>query len=405
MNDGMHPEKCEGLEEAVRYFTRDTGIMSSMAVACGAGDRLLTAGNGEAGEDSVFDLASVTKLFTGLCAMKLREEGLLDFSRPVSDYAPAFSGLRDVSVDRLAAFQVTVKTPGRIDALSDREEALACLHSAAPAAIPDRRAYSDIPAMILKYVVEAAAGMPLMDCVRALILRPAGMEETWAKVPGERVKDCELYAPEYRMEKGRRTVRDGRRGIPHDPKAALLQGDSGDLCGHAGLFSTRRDLIRFCRAILSRKIVGEESLRLMAVNRTGRPLGDGTYTQYLGYQCYLRHPDQYFSEIPLYMGLRAFGIAGFTGNHLSVDPERNLFALFLGNRVRGRLTVLTPEAGKSLTDYGLRPDGLGVVQWDDGRTVPSSVQYVHQKDEHFHRVVARELHLAEITWDHLSDSE
>jgi hypothetical protein len=102
------------------------------------------------------------------------------------------------------------------------------------------------------------------------------------------------------------------------------------------------------------------------------------------------------------MGRAAFGNAGFTGNHLSVDPERGTFTLFLGNRVKNRLTVLLPEPGRTLTDYGLDADGSGWYRWlnadGTGVTIPSSVKYVHQKDEHLHSVVARVLGLKEIGW-------
>ena len=345
----------------------------------------------------MFDLASVTKLFTGLCMMRLKEESLLDFSRPVSVYDPRFSRLGGTTVEQLAAFAVTVKTPERIDACRDREAAAAALFAAECGERPARRVYSDIPAMILKYVIEAAAGMPFRDCVEQLVLAPAGMAETWAKVPAERIADCQDYNREHRIEGAARILRtDGRPGVPHDPKAAVLQGDTGDLCGHAGLFSTMGDMIRFCRAVLAEKIVSRASLREMAVNRTGRSLPDGTHTQYLGYQCYVRHPEQYWSEIPVYMGKQAFGIGGFTGNHVSMDPERNLFTVFLGNRVKNRLTVLVPEAGKTLADYGLNPDGTGTYRWEDGEVIPSSVQYVHQKDAHLHSAVMAALSLREV---------
>jgi CubicO group peptidase (beta-lactamase class C family) len=147
-------------------------------------------------------------------------------------------------------------------------------------------------------------------------------------------------------------------------------------------------MTRFCRAVLEEKIVSGASLREMAVNRTGYRKPDGTHSQYLGYQCYVRHPNQYYSEIPQYMGMRAFGNAGFTGNHLSVDPEHGSFVFFLGNRVQGRLTMLIPEEGKTFMDYGLNEDGSGSVIWDDGKRIPSSVKYVHQKDEHLHKVIA-----------------
>ena len=91
--------------------------------------------------------------------------------------------------------------------------------------------------------------------------------------------------------------------------------------------------------------------------------------------------------------MKAIGLSGFTGHHLSVDVETGVFALFLGNRVLNRLTVLLPEEGKSITDYGLNPDGTGQVLWPDGSLVWSSVDYVHHKDVHFHRAVASELGL------------
>ena len=390
----MSPE----LLSAVRFFTRETRILSGLAVACGAGGRTEYAMDGEdIREGSVFDLASVTKLFTGLCAMKLKEEGLLDFSRPVLSYDPRFTRLGGITVGDLMSFTVTVKTPERLDACPGREAALAALFASEPGERPERRVYSDIPAMILKYVIEAVAGMPFYDFIRETVLNPAGMGETWAKVPPERRADCQDYSGEHRIEKEKRIVRaDARRGVPHDPKAAVIQGNTGDLCGHAGLFSTLADIERFCRAVLDGKIVSPESLRETAVNRTGRALPDGTHTQYLGYQCYVRHPEQYYSEIPVYMGARAFGIGGFTGNHVSMDPVRNVFTVFLGNRVKNRLTVLLPEEGKTFADYGLEADGRGEFRWADGEVVPSSVKYVHQKDAHLHSVVMSVLGLKEI---------
>lgn len=385
------------LLEGIRFFTRETEILSDLSVACGAGDRLAAAMDGESvRKSSVFDLASLTKLFTGVCLLRLRELGQLDVRRSVAFYDPRFVHLRDASVAEVMTFALSLQTPGRVDACPDRESGLSCLFEIRSAGPSGPRAYSDMPAMVLKYVAEAASRLPLMDCVRRLILEPAGMTETWARVPDDRLPDVMDYTGEYRIERGVHRLRtDLRPGVPHDPKAALIQGNSGDLCGHAGLFSTMGDLVRFCRAMLAGKILSPDSLRELAVNRTGRPLEGGGWSQFLGVCCYVRHPVQYYSEIPVYMGSRAFGVGGFTGNHLSIDPERNLFTVFLGNRVKNRLTTLLPEEGKTLENYGLRPDGVGHVIRPDGLRVPSSVHYVHQKDAHLHAAVAKALSLPE----------
>ena len=93
------------LTDGIRFFTRETEILSSLSVACGNSERTETAMDGEATVQSVFDLASVTKLFTGLCAMKMKEEGLLDFSRPVCYYDSRFRGLKERTVEELMAFR------------------------------------------------------------------------------------------------------------------------------------------------------------------------------------------------------------------------------------------------------------------------------------------------------------
>ena len=377
------------LLRGIRFFTEETGIMSCMAVCCGDRERSFRAWDGDdTGEKSVYDLASVTKLFTGICAMKLMEDRRLRPDRKIIEIVPEFSFLGDTTVDEVMSFGANLQTKGRIDMCPDAVSARECLFSAANAGKPGRRPYSDIPAMVMKYVIERASGMPLAECVEEMILAPAGMRETWAKVPPERIGDCRDYSGEYRIEKEKRIFRHGpEKGVPHDPKAGILQGAAGDLCGHAGLFSTLGDMERFCRAILEGKLLSSGSLGKMAVNRTGKLLPDGTYSQFLGLMCYVRHPDQYYSEIPEYMGMKAFGIGGFTGNHVSVDPERGVFAVFLGNRVKDRLTVLIPEDGKTYADYGLNEDGTGRITREDGVSVPSSVNYVHHKDRHLHSVI------------------
>ena len=173
----MNPE----LLRAVRFFTREKEIMSGLLLVCEAGGRTACAMDGDVREDSVFDLASLTKLFTGLCALRLKEEGLLDISRSVFSYDSRFTGLKDVTVDQVMTFTTELKTPGRIDECGTREEALARLFGTVSAGSPRGRAYSDIPSMVLKYVIEAAASVPFMDYVRKTVLEPAGMTETWGQ--------------------------------------------------------------------------------------------------------------------------------------------------------------------------------------------------------------------------------
>lgn len=385
------------LQDTIRYFTEETHIMPCLSVACGGAGRFVWARGGVQDltgtpltERSLFDLASLTKLFTGLTVMRLNEEGRLDLTQPVTAYAPQFVNLSSVTVDQVLGFEVALTTAQRVDAQKSPEEAKAQLFAIQPGPVTGR-AYSDMHAMVLRYVIEGAAQERYPDEVERILLGPLGMADTFAAVPQERLQDCVSCDREHRIERGRYILREGLApGMPHDPKAARLYPDCP---GHAGLFATMDDMVRLCQGLLQERVVSRATLLAMSRNRTGFRRADGSYSQFLGAQCYVKHPQLYFSEIPLYESAHAIGLSGFTGHHLSVDVETGVFALMLGNRVLDRLTVLLPEEGKAITDYGLNPDGTGRVLWPDGRLVWSSVDYVHHKDAHLHRAVANELGL------------
>lgn len=395
------------LQDTVRFYTDETHIMPGLSVTCGDARHFLHAQGGVMDAEgtpitaqTLFDLASVTKLFTGVLAMRLHEEGRLDLNAPVTRYAPQFQHLSAVTVAQVMGFSVGLTTPERVDTQKTPEAARRQLWAIEPGEIKGR-AYSDMHAMVIREVIEGAAKETYADAMQRCILKPLGMTDTFLCVPPDRVKDCISCDGEHRIEQGRFILRKGLlRGVPHDPKAARLYPDC---YGQAGIFATQGDMVKFAQGLLTEKVVSADTIRCMAQNRTGHQRPDGSWQQYLGFLCYVKHPVQYFSEIPVYQSDEAIGIAGFTGQGMSVDMATGTFSLFLGNRVLNRLTVLIPEPGKSYADYGLNEAGQGCVLWEDGRKVWSSVNYVHQKDRHFHQAVMDELglpvwHKADTAW-------
>ena len=380
------------LSSAAEFFVHEARSLSCMLIAVGDAHGVQTAGCG-AGEDRIFDLASLTKAVTALTVFRLREEGLLDLAAPVTRYAPMFGRLAEVPVSDVLGFQVSLQTPGRVDDAPNRETALARLFAIEARPNGDRP-YSDMHCMVLKHVIEGAAGEGWADCVRRRILTPLGMENTFVRVPEALRCRCLSFNREHRIESGRYILReDIAPGTPHDPKARRLNPDGDDCPGHAGLFSTIGDMTRLAQGVLSGRVISPESLREMARPRTGFVRPDGSCQQYLGAQCYIRHPIQYFSEVPPCLSGSAVAWSGFTGHHLSIDPVRGVFILALGNRVENRLTFLIPRAGETLADYGLNPDGTGTVRWPDGERVISSVHYVHLRDQYLHAAAAEALGL------------
>lgn len=399
------------LLESMDYLVHQNKMLAGLGVAygtvrdyrkalCGNAQELLMDADGAFYPASrpltirtLYDLASLTKLFTCLCVLRLAEEGRLSLDDTIGDADRRFYNLRSVSVGDALCFRAHLQSSERIDAQQTREAALALVYGIAPAAPPPVKLYSDMNALVLGYVVESRAGMPLYDFIKETILRPACMTETFAHVPDGRLADCANYNYEHRLLGTRAILRtDAAPGTPHDPKARVLSLGGKALCGHAGLFSTLPDMARFCQALLAGEILPPLRVRQIGVNRTGRPNGDGTFVQYLGYQCFCKHPLQRLSEVPVYMGEGAFGLSGFTGNHLAIDPARGIFTLFLGNRVHGRITTLVPPPGRGEGDYGLDADFAGAFPWPGGGpAVYSSIHYVFQKDKRLHAPIEADM--------------
>lgn len=343
-------------------------------------------------ESSLFDLASLSKLMTAVAVMQLAEERKLSLEESIGQIDRRFRHLADTTVFDALSFRVSLKTPGRLDDAISREESLARLFAVEICETPAVRVYSDINAMVLKYVVEAKAGMPFAEVLKTKLFAPAGMNDTYASVPESERNRCVCYNYEHRIAGDIYALRtDTPLGAPHDPKSLALSMNGLDLCGHAGLFSTLRDMVRFAQALLSGELLSRESLLRIATNYTGRDNGDGTWRQYLGLQCFTKHPYQHLSEVPEWMQAQSIGLSGFTGNHLSIDPIKERFVLFLGNRCHNRVSSIVPPRGETFSRYGIGEDGVGCVLWTDGRLVSSSAKYVYFKDKMLHAPIEKRM--------------
>lgn len=343
-------------------------------------------------EDTLFDLASLTKLFTGVMVMMLVERGRVSLDETIRGIDPRFVHLGETTLGDTLCFLANLQTQGRIDQAESREEGLKLLFGIRREETAPVRIYSDMNAMVCKYVVEARTGMAFADALRRYIFDPLGLHDTTPSVGIMDAARCVAYNREHQVLRGSYLLREDLvPGRVNDPKAKVLSPAGEDLCGHAGLFSTAGDMARLCQGLLSGALIRRETLCLMGQNRTGRANADGTHRQYMGYMCFAKHPNQRLSELPSWMPEGAMGLSGFTGNHLAIDPIGGTFLVYLGNRCHNRVSRVVLREGERFEDLGLAADGTGFVHWPDGRAVPCSAEYVRLKDRMLHRPVADRL--------------
>ncbi|GAA3557164.1 serine hydrolase domain-containing protein [Amycolatopsis ultiminotia] len=277
-------------------------------------------------DDTIFDLASISKLFTSITALQLVDEGKLDVNSPVVRYLPDFGvhGKQDVTIEQLlthtSGFDAD-PTPSLWEGYPDiPSRRKAVLDSPLKNAPGSTYLYSDLNMLTLGFVVEKLTGQPLDQVVHDRITTPLGMADTGYNPPASKLG--RVAATEYESDPPRGLV----RGQVHDENAWSL----GGVAGHAGVFSTASDLAVLCQTILNggsyrgHRILRPDTVEKMLTNYNERFPDD---SHGLGFEL-----DQ-----PWYMGALSSpvtaGHTGFTGTTLVIDPESRSFALLLTNRV------------------------------------------------------------------------
>ncbi|MFI9151663.1 serine hydrolase [Streptomyces sp. NPDC053367] len=278
-------------------------------------------------EDTVFDLASVSKLFTSILAVQQIERGTLELEAKVASYLPEFgaAGKQDVTVRQLLTHTSGFRAWIPLYNAPTYEEKLRLVWNEAPLNPPGTRyLYSDLNLISLQLVLERITGRPLDALLHDEITAPLGMHRTRYNPPAS-------WRPRIAAtEVARRPWSGLDRGLVwgevHDENAFAL----GGVAGHAGVFSCAWDLAVLGRTLLDggsygkARILRPESVELMFTDFNTAFPGD---EHGLGFELY-----QHW-----YMGAmatpRTAGHTGFTGTSLVLDPTTDSFLIVLGNSV------------------------------------------------------------------------
>ena len=273
------------LDAAIQRTIRKQRIVGMSAVVVSGGQRVLASGYGFADRerrvpvtvDTVFPIASVTKLFTATAVMQLVERGAIDLDSPVSRYLPEMARPRTSADAReptvrelfthhsgltgniMEGFELKEPDPA---AFREVPRLLAALP---PAADPGTVfAYCNAGYSLLGCLVEAAGGTDYADAVRRGILEPLGMSRTRFFLEPS---DAAGAAMGYR----------GRTRVPIYPIRDIPAG---------GLLSTAADMERFMGFVMDRGregVLGKDAFSEMVRRQNAGVALDGDFSIGLGY--------------------------------------------------------------------------------------------------------------------------
>jgi len=290
------------------------------------GDYALAADPRPVQKDEIFDLASVSKLFTAVAIMQLWDEGKFKLDDPVAKYLPQFGvhGKENVTIRELlthtSGFRPDPPTP-LYEIKGSRKDRLDYVLQLPLEHPPGTHyVYSDINFITLGALIEKLSGEREDVFIRKHLTGPLHMTDTMYDPPAN--LKPRIAVTEYQPW----THRGMLWGQVDDENAWAL----GGVAGHAGVFGTARDLAVFGQMMLNggtydgARVLSQRAVDLLLTDWNKKFPDDAIG---LGWSI-----DQ-----PWYQGALAgphtSGHEGFTGTALTINTRNDIVTIVLTNRV------------------------------------------------------------------------
>jgi CubicO group peptidase (beta-lactamase class C family) len=273
--------------------------------------------------DVIYDLASLSKVISTTTAiLKLIEDGKITLVTKVCDIFPNFKH-KDITI-----YNLLTHTSGLPSDICDykmlcknKQDIIKFVFSTELEYETGKKVlYSDIGYILLGFIIEKSVG-PMDVYFNENIAKPLNMEDTCYN-PKENSK-VRCAPTEYTYERGY------IKGKVHDGKSYILGGVSG----HAGLFSTVKDLGNFCKMMLNngmfngKRILSKNSIKMiMECNTEGLNEKRG-----LGWQ--IRNDLSSINNMGDLASNRSIFHTGFTGTSVLIDFENQFAFILLTNRI------------------------------------------------------------------------
>jgi len=345
----LRADKLEAIDSAIEEAIADGEIPGAVLWLESRGEvhhrayghRMVSPGREVMTEDTVFDLASLTKVMaTTPAVLDLHEAGRIDLDAPVSAYIPEFleGGVRPEAEEKYEDLEaddrerITVRRllthrsglpPGIF--LSERDfwghrEGVSRAARVGLLEEPGSRfRYSDVNFILLGEIVRRVSGERIDAYAENHFFGPLGMTDTGFLPPVSRQW---RIAPTTELEEYGLI-----RGEVHDPTARRMQG----VAGHAGIFSTARDVAVYLRMWLDGGVAGETRLLdRETVTQATRNQMPEAFDVERGWGWDIRSPFAYQrgEKFPR----EGYGHTGWTGASVWVDPGSRSFVILLTNR-------------------------------------------------------------------------
>jgi CubicO group peptidase (beta-lactamase class C family) len=277
--------------------------------------------------DTIFDLASMSKLFTTIVALQEVERGKIGLDATVASYLPDFAqnGKGTITLRQLLTHTSGLRPDLPFYNYTGRaaqEQALYAEQLQNP--VGTAYVYSDLNLITMQFILEKVTGKTLDVLVHDGITGPLGLQDTGYNPPAS--KKQRIAATEYEHTPYAALNRGLVWGEVHDENSFAL----GGVAGHAGVFSTAHDIATLAQMILDGgryghvRVLQDSSVRDIFTNFNQKFPNN---SHGIGFEL-----NQRFYMGGLSSPVTA-GHTGYTGTDVVIDPLSRSFSILLTNRV------------------------------------------------------------------------
>ncbi|GAA2543814.1 hypothetical protein GCM10009860_25770 [Microbacterium mitrae] len=276
--------------------------------------------------DTLFDVASLTKLFTAAAVLIALDHSNERPDAPAHRFVPELgaAAARDITVAHLLTHTAGFAAEWR-DAAPDAASADRFRATRPQFSPGSTHLYSCVGYIWAGFIAESITGERLDESMQRAIFEPLGMTRT-GFTPSARAVGEPIAATEFQRSPARGLV----HGHVHDEASWAL----GGIAGNAGLFSSARELLTFAELLRNgglhdgytilapwvHSMLSTDQLPATIANHPG-------YGQAMG----ARVGDR--SWMGTFANSGAIGHTGFTGTSLLTQPDGDRSVVFLSNRV------------------------------------------------------------------------
>jgi CubicO group peptidase (beta-lactamase class C family) len=299
---------------------------------------------------TMWDMASLTKVIALTSAMmQLVQRHQVDLDAPVQRYLPKWTGANKEKVTLQHLLTHSSGLPAwrpLYTEASDATSAMALAYATPLDTLPGvRMVYSDIGGILMGEIIRVVSGERIDKYFARHIAVPLKLHDSMFLPPASllpRIAPTEIDPWRQRH----------LRGEVHDENASMLGGVSG----HAGLFSSARDLARIAQLYLNHGTLGGVRIWKPETIAQFTTVQDSTFSnRALGWET-----PTGMNSAGHFMKRPAFGHTGFTGTSIWIDPAHDLFIVLLTNRVNPtrantKITAVRQALADTIMKYVLAP--------------------------------------------------